>query len=186
MASLNLNAVFLGHHGVFTGQDALAAPVDALQAVYQLKAQVAFGHRAGPSHLNDFIRSQSDLYAPVSEKFVSRQLHRQSMVRMSELLIEDAYSTSFSGPALGAASAEHEFNSFKINLRAHEDLVFNFSERNFQTEVRGIGRGIVRALAEAGANVAFTTSPTVKRLKNCDELQSCAGRIIAIKADARQ
>ena len=117
MASLNLDAVFLGHHGVLTGQDALAAPVDALQAVYQLKAQVAFAHRAGPSHLNDFIRSQSDLYAPVSEKFVSRQLHRQSMVRMSELLIEDAYSTSFSGPALGAASAEHEFNSFKINLR---------------------------------------------------------------------
>ena len=70
-----------------------------------------------------------------------------------------------------------------------KDLVFNFSERNFLVTggSRGIGRGIVRALAEAGANVAFTYKSNGEAAQELvDELQSCSGRIIAIKADARQ
>lgn len=69
------------------------------------------------------------------------------------------------------------------------DLVFHFSERNFLVTggSRGIGRGIVKALANAGANVAFTYKSNTQAANDLvKELKTSPGKVMAIQADARQ
>lgn len=117
MSSLRLNSLFLGHHGSLNEKEARNAPADALQAAYQFKAQASVALSQGEESLEDFVVGQSSRYAPVSEKFVSRQLHRQSMLQMARLLTSEIENSNL--PSRGFTTSEQPLisKSFKTTMR---------------------------------------------------------------------
>lgn len=117
IARLRLNYLFLGHHGVLTHGEAQNAPSDALEAAYQFKAQACIAQNQGQQALETFVGAQSSRFAPASEKFVSQQLHRQSMLQMTQLFISENDNPSL--VSFGFATAEQSLNlqSFNTTMR---------------------------------------------------------------------
>jgi 2-aminobenzoylacetyl-CoA thioesterase len=117
ISNLRLNSLFLGHHGSLNEKEARNAPMDALQAAYQFKAQAGAALSQGQESLIDFVVGQSSQYAPVSQNFVSRDLHYQSMLKMARLLTSEIENSSF--PGRGFATSEQPLisKSFKTTMR---------------------------------------------------------------------
>ena len=87
---LNANTLFLAHNGTLTEAEARAAPSDALSGFEAFREDAFTGLEAPEATPKTVADQFSRRFRHVSERFVSETLHRQSMLRIVTLLIEEA------------------------------------------------------------------------------------------------
>ncbi len=90
VAELGASTIFLAHNGTLTAADAKAAPSDARAGYDQFVEDTFAGLKASEATPKSVANEFSRRYHHVSERFVSDVLHRQSMLRIVSLLIEEA------------------------------------------------------------------------------------------------
>ncbi len=83
ISGIDSEIIALAHHGILTHALARSAPHDAMASLNRLNVQL----HENKNSIREFAQSLTDQYAYNSKKFLPRELHELSMIKMAELII---------------------------------------------------------------------------------------------------